>query len=218
MTRARITRRAGWAALTAAALFALLTWWVVRAPGHLLPADAGLHLWSVRHRPGTASAPARALTDTGTGFIPYALLLLAGLYAGRSAQQRLRTATTLMLCLGAGQALRYAAMTSIARPRPATADWAAYASGWSFPSGHATTAAMTAGLLVAALFLRGFPRVPRTAVVLIGLWGAAVGLTRVYLGVHWFTDVVGGWLFATAWLSFLAYVYPWPERTPPAPD
>lgn len=97
-------------------------------------------------------------------------------------------------------------MTLVARPRPPLADWATRASGWSFPSGHATTSAMTAGLLIAALFLRG-PRVPRLAAVLIGIWGAAVGLTRVYLGVHWFSDVIGGWLFAIAWLALTACSY-----------
>ncbi|WP_328676825.1 phosphatase PAP2 family protein [Streptomyces sp. NBC_00322] len=208
MTRARITRLAGWLALTAAALFALLTMCVVRAPHHLLPADTSLHRWSVEHRPVAASAVARALTHTGTGVIPYALLLLAGMFAGRTTRQRALTNAALLACLGAGQALRYAAMALIARPRPAIGDWATHASGWSFPSGHTTTAAMTAGLLIAALYLRGL-RVPRTAVLLIGLWGAAVGLTRVYLGVHWFTDVIGSWLFATAWLSLLASAYLW---------
>lgn len=208
MTRARLTRRAGWVALASAVLFALLSVWVVRSPGHLLPGDTGLHRWSAGHRPAVAAAAARALTDTGTGVIPFALLLLAGLYAGRTTRQRAWTAAALMLCLGVGQALRYAAMTLIARPRPPTGDWAAHASGWSFPSGHTTTGAMTAGLLVAALLLRGGGRTPaRTTAVLIGLWGAAVGLTRVYLGVHWFTDVIGGWLFATAWLSLLAFAY-----------
>ncbi|MFD9335010.1 phosphatase PAP2 family protein [Streptomyces sp. NPDC060028] len=211
MTRARLGRLAGWAALASAVLFVLLTVWVVRAPGHLLPADAGLHRWSVEHRPPVAAAAARALTSTGTGVVPYVLLVLAGLYAGRTTRQRAWTAAALMLCLGAGQALRYAVMTLVARPRPAIGDWAAHASGWSFPSGHTTTAAMTAGLLAAALFLR-IPRGPRTGLVLIGLWGAAVGLTRVYLGVHWFSDVIGGWLFATAWLSLLARAYLWRTR------
>ncbi|MFE2283022.1 phosphatase PAP2 family protein [Streptomyces sp. NPDC059443] len=211
MTRAQLARRAGWAALASAALFTLLAVWVVRAPDHLLPADAGLHHWSVEHRPPVAAAAARALTATGTGVLPYALLLLAGLYAGRTARQRAWTAAALLVALGVGQALRYAVMALVARPRPAVADWAAHASGWSFPSGHTATAAMTAGLLAAALFLRG-PRRPRTALVLIGVWGAAVGLTRVYLGVHWFTDVIGGWLFATAWLSLLACAYLWRTR------
>ncbi|MFD7835380.1 phosphatase PAP2 family protein [Streptomyces sp. NPDC059761] len=206
MTRARLARRAGRLALSAGALFALLALWVVRTPDHLLPADAALHRWSVEHRPAVPSALARIVTFTGTGFIPYVLLVLAGLYAGRTIRQRVITAAALTLCLGAGQTLRYAIMMLIARPRPATADWATQASGWSFPSGHASTGAMTAGLLIAALFLRG-ARAPRLAATVIGVWGAAVGLTRVYLGVHWFTDVIGGWLFATAWLSLLAFAY-----------
>ncbi|WP_330328536.1 phosphatase PAP2 family protein [Streptomyces sp. NBC_00536] len=217
MTRTGAARRAGWSAVASAALFALLTVWVVRAPQHLLPADAGLHRWSVGHRPAVAAALARALTDTGTGLIPYVLLLAAGWYAGRTTRQRALTAVALPLCLGAGQALRYGVMALVARPRPPAADWAAQASGWSFPSGHTATAAMTAGLLIAALLLRD-ARPPRTAVVLIALWGAAVGLTRVYLGVHWFSDVIGGWLFATAWLALLACAYL--RRTgarPPAP-
>lgn len=207
MTRARLARRAGRLALAAAVLFALLAAWVVvRTPDHLLPADASLHRWSGEHRPAAASALARVVTYTGAGFIPYVLVLLAGLYAGRTTRQRVFTAAALLLCLGAGQTLRYATMLLIARPRPEVVDWATHASGWSFPSGHTTTGAMTAGFLIAALFLRG-SRVPRTAAALIGLWGAAVGLTRVYLGVHWFTDVIGGWLFATAWLSLLACLY-----------
>ncbi|MFJ7207138.1 phosphatase PAP2 family protein [Streptomyces sp. NPDC098789] len=206
MTRTIAARRAGWLALVAASLLALLALWVVRAPDHLLPADAGLHRWSVTHRPASAATLARVLTDTGTGFVPYVLLLVAGWYAGRTTRRGARTAAALLLCLGAGQVVRYAVMALVARPRPAVGDWAAHASGWSFPSGHTSTAAMTAGLLVAALFLRG-SRVPRTAVVLIGLWGAGVGLSRVYLGVHWFTDVLGGWLFATAWLALLAHLY-----------
>lgn len=216
MTRARLARGAGWVALASAVLFALLAVWVVQSPGHLLPGDTGSHRWSVGHRPAAAAAAARALTDTGTGVIPYVLLLLAGLYAGRTTRQRAWTAAVLMLCLGAGQALRYTTMTLIARPRPPVEDWAAHASGWSFPSGHATTGAMTAGLLVAALLLRGDRTPPRTAAVLLGAWGAAVGLTRVYLGVHWFTDVIGGWLFATAWISLLACAYLWRTGERPA--
>ncbi|WP_328296823.1 phosphatase PAP2 family protein [Streptomyces sp. NBC_00435] len=203
MTRTGPARRAGRVALTSAALFALLTVWVVRAPDHLLPADAATHRWSVEHRPAVARALALLVTDTGTGFVPYALLVLAGLYAGRTTRQRAFTAAALLLCLGAGQALRYAVILLVARPRPDAGDWAAHASGWSYPSGHTTTAAMTAGLLIAALWLRG-RGVPRTAVVGLAVWAAAVGLTRVHLGMHWLSDVVGGWLFATAWLALLA--------------
>lgn len=206
MTRRRAARLCGWAALAASAAFALLAVAVFHAPHGLLPGDAALHTWSLAHRPGPALALSRAVTATGTGAIPFAAVIMAGLSVGRTTRQRVITAAALALCLGAGQALRYAVMMLIARPRPPLAGWATHASGWSFPSGHATTGAMTAGLLIAALLLRG-PRVPRLAAVLICVWGVAVGLTRVHLGVHWFSDVLGGWLFATAWLALAACAY-----------
>ncbi|MEV6953159.1 phosphatase PAP2 family protein [Streptomyces sp. NPDC051183] len=199
-------RPLGVVAVGAAVLFAVVALWVVRAPGRLLPGDAGLHHWSVGHRPDVAAALARAITDTATGVVPYALVVLAGLFAGRTRLRRVTAAVGLALCLAVGQALRFGAMKLIARPRPDAVYWAADASRWSFPSGHATTAAMTAGLLIAALYLRGSP-VPRSSVVLIAAWAATVGLTRIYLGVHWFTDVVGGWLFATAWLALAACAF-----------
>ncbi|WP_393062373.1 phosphatase PAP2 family protein [Streptomyces sp. LN549] len=179
---------------------------VLRATQGLLPGDAALTHWSLTHRPGAAVTLARAITATGTGFIPFAAVLLAGLSVGGTIRRRVTTAAVLALCLGSGQVLRYAVMTLVARPRPPLADWATHASGWSFPSGHATTGAMTAGLLFAALYLRG-PRIPPVAAVLIGMWGVAVGLSRVYLGVHWFSDVIGGWLFAAAWLALTACAY-----------
>ncbi|MDX2621049.1 phosphatase PAP2 family protein [Streptomyces sp. NPDC052071] len=206
MNRRRGARLCGGTALVASAVFALLVVAVLHAPLGLLPGDAALHHWSLTHRPQAILAFCRAVTATGTGVIPFAAVVLAGLLVGSTTRRRVITAGALVFCLGAGQALRVAVMRLVARPRPPFADWATHASGWSFPSGHATTGAMTAGLLIGALFLRGAP-VPRLVAVLIGVWGAAVGLTRVYLGVHWFSDVVGGWLFATAWLALAAGAY-----------
>ncbi|MFD8986209.1 phosphatase PAP2 family protein [Streptomyces sp. NPDC059564] len=199
---ARALRTAGWVAAAASACFALLALWVVLAPDGLLPGDAATHRAAVTDRSAAALAAARAVTSTGSGPLPYALVVAAGLYAGRTGRRRLTLTAALVLCLGAGQALRYAVMTLIARPRPPLSDWATHALGCSFPSGHATVGALTAGLLITALLTRE-PPPPRIALLaaLIAVWGAAVGLTRVYLGVHWYTDVLGGWLFATAWLA-----------------
>src|SRR2546426_10265174 len=50
------------------------------------------------------------------------------------------------------------------------------------------------GLLILAVSLRA-PRSATVFRVVIACWGMLVGLTRLYLGMHWFTHVVGGWLF-----------------------
>ncbi|WP_445529173.1 phosphatase PAP2 family protein [Streptomyces cyslabdanicus] len=192
---------AAWAAVVVLGL-------VVGGHGTPLSVDDSLLSWSLGHRPAVAVAAARALTSTGAGAVPYLLVALAGLAVGRTVRQRAAAAALGLGCLLAGQAVRYGVMELVARPRPPRQDWAAHASGWSFPSGHTATSALTAGLVILAVTARAPRR--RTAVrLVVGCWGALVGLTRVYLGVHWFTDVVGGWLFAAGWLGVCLCAATW---------
>ncbi|WP_119582408.1 phosphatase PAP2 family protein [Streptomyces europaeiscabiei] len=207
MKRGDLSDLAGSVGLGAWTAFGVLTM-IVIGDGQPLYADEDLLSWSVTHRPDMAVALARGLTATGTGVIPYVLAVLAGIIAGRTLRRRALAAALCLGCLGAGQAARYGVMALVARPRPAHADWATHASGWAFPSGHTTTAALTAGLLVISVFVRA-PRGRTLLALVFGCWGALVGLTRVYLGVHWFTDVVGGWLFALGWLGLCLCAATW---------
>ncbi|MGW2849485.1 phosphatase PAP2 family protein, partial [Streptomyces sp. NPDC001274] len=83
------------------------------------------------------------------------------------------------------------------RPRwPDPVDSAHYA---AFPSGHALTAVVTCGLLLWLLRRYGAgPRLWRGALVVAGVSVVGVGVTRLYLGVHWLSDVLGGWLLGAA--------------------
>ncbi|MFD8076869.1 phosphatase PAP2 family protein [Streptomyces sp. NPDC059718] len=195
-------------ALAAAVAFGVLAATVLVSGARTLPADPGIHRLLLENRTSPVVTVLRAVTATGTGVYPYLLALAGGLIAGPAADAlhvRRPPTRTVLFCLAfagwlaLGQAVRFVLMTTIARPRPPGEDWITHASRWSFPSGHATTSAMAAGLLVAALLARR-PPAWRLWVALSLCWAALVGVSRLWLGVHWASDVVGGWLLATAWV------------------
>ncbi|MEU3460390.1 phosphatase PAP2 family protein [Streptomyces sp. NPDC006733] len=181
--------------------FALLAILVGARHGALLPGDHATHVWALTHRPRGALTAARWITATGTGVWPYAMALAAGILAVRDRRQRLYAAGGALAFLALGQVLRTGLMQVIGRARPPTGDWATHASRFAFPSGHTTTSAMAAGLLAWAVLRRCRPAAARVAVALLACWAVLVGCTRIYLGVHWLTDVLAGWLLAAAWIS-----------------
>ncbi|MFC9331847.1 phosphatase PAP2 family protein [Kitasatospora sp. NPDC057015] len=184
------------------------------------PLESSLHRWAVDHRPAAAVHIVGVVTDLGSGAPPYLAAAAAGLLLVRRTprpRRPLLAACAPVVALALGQLIRNLLMRAFARPRPPMADWvAASPSGYSYPSGHAFTAAAAAGLLAWAL-LRG-PRRAWTvpAVAALGTAAVAVGLSRIYLGVHWPLDVLGGWLLACLWLALTLPLIGSAARRPPA--
>ncbi|WP_066333037.1 phosphatase PAP2 family protein [Azohydromonas lata] len=118
-------------------------------------------------------------------------LLLAGLR---------RTAASVLASSLSGMLLSWLLKGLFDRPRPDLVPHGAYVLSPSFPSGHALLSALVY-LTLAALVARQLPHrrlrlhVVCVAVVLTLL----VGISRVYLGVHWPSDVLAGWAIGAAW-------------------
>jgi len=87
------------------------------------------------------------------------------------------------------------------RQRPPQADWLTSADGYAFPSCHAATAVLVWGLVVTLSWpwLGGGHRV--TTVIAAVVIAAIAGATQAYLGVHWPSDVVGGWALGSLLLT-----------------
>jgi membrane-associated phospholipid phosphatase len=89
------------------------------------------------------------------------------------------------------------------RPRPPYAAGFLHHASWSFPSGHAMGSLIGYGMLAYAVTLLWIHRrsAQLSVVLVAALLIVAIGLSRLYLGVHYFSDVVGGYAAGVLWLS-----------------
>ncbi len=79
--------------------------------------------------------------------------------------------------------------------------------GGSFPSGHALGSMVAYGALLLVFLPAMAPRWRKPAIVLVTTLVVAIGLTRIALGVHFVSDVVGAWLLGTLWLGVTSYAF-----------
>lgn len=163
----------------------------------LLTLDGGIsrttHHWAVADPALTRTA--RILTDWI--WDPWTMRVLCGVAAGllvwRYADRW--TAMWLVLTVAVATAVQQSLKAALDRARPVWSDPVDSAHYAAFPSGHAMTATVVCGLLLWLLRRHGVGPVPwRAALITTAVSVTGVGLTRVWLGVHWPSDVLGGWL------------------------
>lgn len=142
------------------------------------------------------------------GVVPFDIALVIVLTALR----RFREATFAAIALGGSALLNLAAKAAFARERPSLWESIAPESNFSFPSGHAM-GSMTLACVLVLLAWRTRWRWPVAAVM--SAFVVLVGLSRVYLGVHYPSDILAGWAAASVWavavylLVYRGQVRPW---------
>ena len=135
--------------------------------------------------------------------VPLVVLVIVVLLIRRRPRLALYLAVT-----GAGALLLDPSLkTLVGRLRPVVADPIAHGQGNSFPSGHALGSTIVYGMLTLVVLsaVRARWRYPIIAVMTVLI--AAIGISRIALGVHFVSDVVAGWLLGLAWISVTAYAF-----------
>jgi membrane-associated phospholipid phosphatase len=147
-----------------------------------------------------AAGIARAFGPIG---LPVMALAVAG---GLSLRQKSRTPLLLTAVAAAGSLLlTIGGKDIIRRHRPPRRDAIApYESSPSFPSGHTLNTTTLAGVIAYLLVLQQKRNLPQAATIAAAVGtSVTVGLSRVLLGAHWFTDVLVGWISGTGWVSLV---------------
>jgi len=164
--------------------------------------DQSITSWLVVHRAHGFTTVARWLSTLGSQKV---LLPVVGIVAmALVGRRRFGLAGLLIVAWGGAIGLYSLSKYFVGRHRPPADIWLTRAAGTSFPSGHATQSLCTflALVFVGAVWL---PRARGLGRVLALFLAAGVGWSRVYLGVHWTTDVGSGWLIATAWITIVLW-------------
>ena len=163
--------------------------------------DDSVLRWVAQHRTPALEPVMLEITFLGTGTVVIALVAVSGMFLWLSNHKY--SAILLLVSTIGGILLNNLLKVGFGRPRPQIIDWGMQAVSWSFPSGHAMSAAVvygTVAYLAARLQRRHLHRVITltAAIVLILL----IAASRLYLGVHYPSDVLAGIIIGLAWAAF----------------
>lgn len=150
---------------------------------------------------------------TGFGGTAVLTLLTVSIVIFLWMQGNHKMALYVLLAVAGGAILSTVLKAFFQRPRPDLVPHGSYTVTASFPSGHSMLSAvvfLTLGALVARMLVRQRLRI--YVICCAALLTALVGVSRIYLGVHWPTDVLGGWAAGAAWALLCMVVVRWLQK------
>ena len=185
----------------AAAIFASLASFV--QTGFTQRFDERVLRWFETHRSAGLDNVMLEITSLGNGSVLVMLVAITSTFLWLT-RHRWSVYILLVGVLG-GKLLNTILKESFARPRPSIFEHVDPVSSMSFPSGHAMSSIIAYGS-VAYLISRLEPTrgLRITTWVIAALLVGGIGVSRMYLGVHYPSDIIGGFLAGLAWLAFVA--------------
>ncbi|WP_082895768.1 phosphatase PAP2 family protein [Rhodococcoides corynebacterioides] len=163
--------------------------------------DSAVLSWMVDHRTPWVTDVMTVVTTVGNTVGVAVLTVVLAAIAWRRGERRAALATLAVMLLGWGlmNGVKYA----VRRARPPEPLRLVDLSTYSFPSGHAMMSAMVAAVVI-VLILRGLlgdgaRKRGRAAAAVVTAASLLIGVSRLYLGAHWCTDVLAGWALGALW-------------------
>jgi len=155
-------------------------------------------LWASQYRTTFLDEIAVTLSTLG-GLIT--VLLICGIYCVRLLRSKsYHQVAFICLAIFGSSAIGWGLKSLIQRPRPNVVEAMVQSYGASFPSAHSIYSIVIAYVL---LFIFQKQTHSKVILILIGLWPVCMGLSRIYLGVHYPTDVLAGWSVGLMWIALL---------------
>ncbi len=172
----------------------------VRA-GSTQPVDESIMRWIAQHQNPNVQSVMLEITALGTGTVVTMIVLVAGLFLWLNRHKH--SAILLVAATLGGLVLDNLLKIGFNRPRPQVFKWGTYAMSSSFPSGHAMSSVIvygTVAYLAARLQRNARSRVLTMLLALVII--LLICASRLYLGVHYPSDIVAGLIIGTAWAGF----------------
>lgn len=165
--------------------------------------DESVLQWFQGHRTETLNLVMIEITTLGTGVVLVVIVLIASVFLWVTNHHW----SVYVLLLGVLGAKLFNTLLkgTFARERPSIVEWATQVHSPSFPSGHAMSSIVVYGS-VAYLVSRLEPslRLKRSTYLFATLIVVLIGISRMYLGVHYPSDVIAGFLAGFAWIALVA--------------
>lgn len=169
--------------------------------GYTQPFDEAVLRWMGQNQTEWLERLMIEVTMLGTWIVVLSIVGIAGLFLWLT--QHKYSALLLLVATAGGIGLNSILKIGFSRPRPQVFEWGTHVSTSSFPSGHAMSSAVvfiTVAYLAARLQKTHTARVATLAVA--ALIVASICFSRMYLGVHYPSDVVAGVIIGLAWAAF----------------